>query len=195
MDFIEMTDKIKVKELAEFVPNAENQTDVIKELNEQLDISRFISIANFTKINTKHDAKQVLSMSLQSRKLKQTLEKTRKKIVQPHVDFQRAINAIVKEYTKKLQDIEDNLKSKLNSWFESQEDDADFSDLIMEVDDGKMTAKKSYTFEIEDVTIIPTKYLKLDEKKVKEDIKMGVRNIPGIKIKEETNLTMRVKNE
>jgi hypothetical protein len=195
MDFIEMTDKLKVKELIEFVPSSDNQTDIVNDLNEQLDISRFVSIANFTKINSKHDARQVLSMSLQSRKLKQTLEKTRKKIVQPHVDFQRAINAIVKDYTNKLQEIENNLQSKLSKWFEEQAEDADFSDLIMEVNNGKMNTKKTYTFEIDDVTIIPTKYLKVDEKKVKEAIKMGVRNIPGIKIKEETNLTMRVKNE
>lgn len=193
MDFIEMNDKLKLKEIKETKPKEENE--IINELSEQLDISRFISMANFAKIETKEDAKQALSMSLQSRKLKQSLEKTRKKIIKPHIDFQKAVSTIVKDYSEKLTQIEENLSIKLNDWFQSQSTDKDYSDLVMEVEDGKLSTKKDFQFEIEDMELVPKKYLKLDDKKVKEAIKMGVRNIPGMKIIEETKLKMRVKNE
>lgn len=193
MDFIEMNDKLKLKEIKETKPKDENE--IINELSDQLDISRFISMANFAKIENKEDAKQALSMSLQSRKLKQSLEKTRKKIIKPHIDFQKAVSTIVKDYSEKLTQIEENLSIKLNDWFQSQSTDKDYSDLVMEVEDGKLSTKKDFQFEIEDMELVPKKYLKLDDKKVKEAIKMGVRNIPGMKIIEETKLKMRVKNE
>lgn len=193
MDFIEMNDKLNLKEIKETKPKEENE--IINELSDQLDISRFISMANFAKIENKEDAKQALSMSLQSRKLKQSLEKTRKKIIKPHIDFQKAVSTIVKDYSEKLTQIEENLSIKLNDWFQSQSTDKDYSDLVMEVEDGKLSTKKDFQFEIEDMELVPKKYLKLDDKKVKEAIKMGVRNIPGMKIIEETKLKMRVKNE
>jgi len=42
-----------------------------------------------------------------------------------------------------------------------------------------------------DITKVPAKYLLVDWKKVKADVKDGIMNIPGIDIKEENKLTLR----
>jgi hypothetical protein len=44
---------------------------------------------------------------------------------------------------------------------------------------------------LKDIKIVPSKYLLVDWKKVKADVKDGIMNIPGIDIKEENKLTLR----
>ena len=53
-------------------------------------------------------------------------------------------------------------------------------------------SSSSWEFEIEDINKVPREYLTLDEKKVKDDLKMGIRNIPGLKIYEKTYTKTRV---
>jgi len=51
--------------------------------------------------------------------------------------------------------------------------------------------RKSWEFEVEDIGNIPREYLLLDEKKVRDAIRMGIRNIPGIRIFETTKTVLR----
>jgi predicted phage tail protein len=143
-------------------------------------------------------ASQALSMSLQARKIRKQLDETRLSIVRPHLDFQRAVNKIVKEYESKLEQIENNLKNKLDEYLK-QASSTNNSSFIsgskeMLVEDGKLTRVKKWAWELEDEHSIPREYLILDEKKVDEAVKQGVRNIPGIKVFEKEEITMRVKN-
>ena len=126
------------------------------------------------------------------------MDETRLEIVRPHVDFQKSINKIVKEYEAKLEQIEENLKNKLDAYLKESTSTNNASFMVMEkemtVEDGKLKKVKKWTWELENENLIPRDYLCIDEKKIAEAVKQGVRNIPGIKIFEKEEITMRVKN-
>ncbi len=56
---------------------------------------------------------------------------------------------------------------------------------------GSASARKAWAFELEDINKVPRSYLVLNEKKVRDDVRAGIRNIEGIKIYEETLTTFR----
>ena len=64
----------------------------------------------------------------------------------------------------------------------------------MFVEDGKLSKVKKWTWELEDEVAVPREYLALDAKKIDDAVKQGVRNIPGIKIFEKEEISMRIKN-
>lgn len=196
MDFLEVTKKAKENELMKVNVGYLTVEEATNSIRDGLNLDPLIETAEKHNITCEVEAKNALSMSMQARKLKKSLEESRLNIVRPHIDFQRAINQIVKEYTSKLESIEVRLKGKLEAWLELQANfNQNFSEMVMEVDDGKLSQITTWTYELEDLSKVPLEFLALDEKKVKEKIKKGIREIPGLKIFEKTNVTMRVKND
>lgn len=61
-------------------------------------------------------------------------------------------------------------------------------------EDGIAVKKTSWKWEIVDINEIPREFLVLDEVKINEQIKAGVRSISGIKIFEQTETTYRAKS-
>ena len=51
--------------------------------------------------------------------------------------------------------------------------------------------RKSWEFEVEDIGNIPREYLIVDQQKVRDAIRMGIRSIPGIRIFETTKTVLR----
>lgn len=51
--------------------------------------------------------------------------------------------------------------------------------------------RKTWTFEITDEAQIPREYLKIDEGKIRDAIKMGVREVPGLRIYETSTTVFR----
>lgn len=189
MDFEQITNQIIEKK------NTFNVDKAIQKLNVEIDIEPLLQTAENFSVTGEEQAKNALSMSLQSRKLKKALDESRKEIIKPHFDFQRAINKIVKDYTTKLEQIEENLKGKLDTWLKAQSTfNQDFSNLVIEVDDGNFKKIKKWVYTVEEAGVVPVEYLVIDDKAIKTAIKSGVRNIPGLKIFEEESISMRVKN-
>lgn len=197
-DFEEANEAIKKNEVMSIQAGGMTVGQATQLLSQKLDLSPLISRASNHEVINEESASQALSMSLQARKIRKQLDDTRLSIVRPHLDFQRAINKIVKEYEASLEKIENNLKQKLDEYLQksSSTNNAAFIAYSKEicVEDGKLTKVKKWSWELEDEQIIPREYLALDEKKIDEAIKQGVRNIPGIKIFEKEEITMRVKN-
>lgn len=54
------------------------------------------------------------------------------------------------------------------------------------------TIKKVWTFEVTDLNLIPREYLVVDETKIRNAVREGVRNIPGVKIFEKDQLAVRI---
>lgn len=50
---------------------------------------------------------------------------------------------------------------------------------------------KRWTFELQDLSKVPAEYLKLDEVKVRQKIAEGAREIPGLRIFQDTSLSLR----
>lgn len=139
-------------------------------------------------------AKQALSYSLQARKLKSRIEESRKEIVRPHIDFQKAVMKFAKDFNDKLDSIETRLHIKVADWMKSQKENPFTYVDEIEVEDGKISIKKSWDFEIDDPTIVPPAFLKPDEDSIKKAIASGVRKIPGVRIFSYETTSLRVKN-
>jgi len=58
-------------------------------------------------------------------------------------------------------------------------------------DAGSSTVKKVWTFHLVNLDAVPTEYLVLDEAKVRDAIRAGVRAIPGLEILQEEQLAVR----
>lgn len=162
----------------------------IEVLKKNLDLTPLLKQSEGYEIVDERSAKKALSMSLQARKIRKSLDHSRYQIVRPHVDFQKAINKIVKDYEEKLKEIETSLSEKVSKWI--QEDI--FKIKSIEVEDGTLSIKNSWDWSLLDSELIPREFLCIDEKKIEEAVKQGIRKIPGIQIFEKENMSLRVKN-
>lgn len=169
---------------------AKSQQNIIAEL-----CIDFLSMEPSTyEVTCEDTAKQALSYSLQACKLKCRIEDTRKEIVRPHIDFQKAIMQFSKDFSEKLDSIEACLHVKIAEWMKTKKDDPfNFIDEIV-VEDGKITCKTNWDFELQDERLVPPEYLTVDVAAIEKAIKNGVRNIPGTRIFSYESTQMRVKN-
>jgi exonuclease VII large subunit len=197
-NFEEANEAIKKNEIMNIQAGGMTVGQATQFLSKKLDLTPLISRASCHVIESEESASQALSMSLQARKIRKQLDETRLSIVRPHLDFQKAINKIVKEYEAKLEEIENNLKSKLDEYLQKSASTNNASFIAksqeMFVEDGKLTKVKKWVWELENEAQVPREYLSLDSKKVDEAVKQGVRNIPGIKVFEKEEISMRIKN-
>ena len=56
---------------------------------------------------------------------------------------------------------------------------------------GTSYTKKIWSFTIQNASEIPLEYLIIDERKIKEAVKAGIRNIPGVNIYEQSSVAIR----
>lgn len=56
---------------------------------------------------------------------------------------------------------------------------------------GTAYQKKVWTFNVKDAQAVPREYLAVDERKIREAVRAGVRQIPGVDIFEETQTALR----
>ena len=162
-----------------------------------IDLDHFVKSSHDYEVKDRESAQQCLSMSLQARKMRQALDKTRAEIVRPHFDFQRAVNKLSRSFENTLEEIEKLLTFKINKWLEKNKE-AEPAEIInhgMKVEDGSLSKKQTWHFEIEKEDIVPREFLSIDEKKIQLAIKNGVRNIEGVRIYEKMELDLRVKNK
>jgi hypothetical protein len=174
----------------------ENTDELKYRLMRQFDIDFIENAAHALGVCTEEDAKQALSMALQSRKLEKALEDSRLEIVRPHMDYQRAINKLVKDFKDKLEKIETNLKVKIDAWIGEQKENPFTALDELKVEDGSLYTQKSWDFEILNYKTIPQEYLEtnVDVAKIERDVKNGVRDIAGVRIFQKEKTVMRVKN-
>lgn len=164
------------------------------ELMRQFDIDMLENSAAAIGVRSEDDARGALSMALQARKLEKALDDSRAQIVKPHFDYQKAINKLVKDFKDKLTAIEQSLHKKIDKWIETERENPFTAIDKLEVEDGSLTTKKSYDFVVEDERLVPLEYMVIDAGAIEKAIKFGTRKIPGVKIIEKTETTLRVKN-
>lgn len=75
-------------------------------------------------VGSAQEAEQGLSLAMQSRKLYNSIENTRKEIVRPHLDFQRSIKAYADGFSSALKKMERNLLGKVEGFQKEQEREA-----------------------------------------------------------------------
>lgn len=168
-----------------------------EKLEKDLEIEALVRVSHEYEIKNEEHLNQALSMSLQARKLKSAVEKSRKNIVKPHIDFNRAVNEMAMEVKNKLYEIERTLTTKMVEWMQKEGKQNMVQSLVhLKVDDGALKTKVAYEYELVNINLVPSEFLiiSLDDKKIQEAIKLGIRKIPGLEIKESLETSLRVKN-
>lgn len=160
----------------------------------QLGLDLMQDAAEKFQVTSEENARNALSMALQSRKLEKQMELTRVELTRPHVDYQRAVNKLAKDFKEKLESIEKQLHKKIDGWIQVNKDNPFISVEEIRVEDGILYTQKSWQYEIIDDSAVPREYLQINENRVESEIKKGIRNIPGIRIYQAEKTVLRVKN-
>jgi hypothetical protein len=169
--------------------------NAIDEIKGKIDIQPLVNQAEGYQIANVEQATQALSMALQARKLVTALIDSKKEITKPQLDFQRAVNKLVADYTEKLQAIENGLKDKIETWIDESTEQGFTSGLdSIQVPDGSLKRVTTWEFDVEDSSEIPFEYMTPDIEGINKAIKGGVRHIPGVKIYTKQEVKLRVKN-
>lgn len=178
----------------EIIANHQMIDEFRYEIEKQIDLGHMTQVAQNFEIVSEDHARNALSMALQSRKIEQGIEASREKVIRPHLEFQRAINKIVKDVQRKLHDIESSLSAKLSAWLESQADNPFTKVEEITVEDGKIWMTEKWDYQILEPEKIPRMYLIENEHEIRNAIDAGLRHIPGIRIFKYPKTQLRVKN-
>jgi hypothetical protein len=156
---------------------------------------------------------EALSFSLEARSLYKKIEQARKEITEPARRFANRVNDSAKVFTEKLKEIEKIIQVKVDDWKKKTQAlhemkreelemlaeamDLSTSDLVhnqlttVRVQGGLAYEKTDWKYDVENLSVVPREFLRLDEEKVKLAIKSGAREIPGLRIVEETKTVIR----
>ncbi len=175
--------------------NNHKAEQAVEKLRETIKIDGLVKQAEGYEIANVEQATQALSMALQARKLTTALLDSKKEITKPQLDFQRAVNKLVADYTEKLQAIENGLKDKIENWIDTSTEEGFTSGLdSIQVPDGSLKRVTTWEFDVENTADIPFEYLCADQEAITKAIKGGLRHIPGVKIYAKQEVKLRVKN-
>lgn len=172
----------------------------------------------FTKnlvVNSEASYRKMTSIYAQAREWKKTIDAKRKSLTEPLRKQVAAINDKSKELTDPLDNVIDMANAKANGYLrmleemKRKEDEklreaAALFDAADELyippmekiirGDGAVTVTKAEKkFKVLDIAKVPTKYLVVDEDAIKKDLKLGIGDIPGLEIWEETTTQLRTR--
>ena len=161
------------------------------------EVESFKEQAQGFEVVTIEECKTALSMAMQSRKLAKAVDKKRKEITKPHLDFQKSVKKIADAFIDELKTIEASMTEKVESFNKAREEkSAEIGvelSTVDNVEDGLSYEQEYWEFEVSDLDKVPAKYLKIDDKAVKEALNDGVRNIEGLRVFKTTKKRYRIK--
>ena len=176
-------------------------------------VEKMVQVAEGFNICSKWSAEEAMSFVAQAKTLNKRIEATRKDLTEPARKFVSSINDTAKVFTEKLEMVETIIKRRVDAWKQEQrriqqqaEDEA--KALAVATDsvimapvhenvakirgEGALSYEKtSWVFSVEDLSMVPREYLRLDEDKIKAMVNAGVRDVPGLKIYQETKTIFR----
>jgi hypothetical protein len=179
-------------------------------------IEDMVTFTHSLVVDNESSFKTVTSCYRQARDWKKTIEEKRKEATEPFRRQQSLINDKAKELTDPLTKIENIAKLKAGEYEKhleelKRQEEARIREAAAMLDipeahiyveplaptirgEGAM----AYTviekkFRITDITQVPAKYLQLNEATIKQDLKLGISNIPGLEIYEEKITKLRTR--
>lgn len=157
-------------------------------------------------ITTRGRALEVVDYVADARSLIDAIEEKRKELTKAERAYIAKVDAEAKVLINALESMQKNAVEKLEDWSASatqedmQEVDWSTTEILLPelVDNAKLVTTKAYVLQkdkmeyaVTNTSLIPKKYMKLDEKKVKSLFKAGVREIPGLDIYTTKKLEIR----
>jgi len=179
-------------------------------------IADMLGFATALVVDTDQAYKKMTSLYSQARNWKKAVDEKRKSMTEPLRKQVSSINDKAKELTDPLDAVIDIANSKAMGYqrlLEQKriEDEAklraaaELFDAADEVyvpalekvirgEGASAVTKVEKRFRVIDVSKVPAKYLMIDEKKLMQDIKLGINSVEGIEIYEESITSLRVRS-
>jgi len=174
-----------------------------------------LSLAKNLIVSDKQSYDEITSLYSKAREWKKIIDTKRKEMTEPLRKETAKINDKAKQLTDSLDQVIEIANVKTNSYIkvleqQKQKEDEKLKEIASMFDaegelyipvmeksvrgEGAMTVSKTVNkFIVEDISKVPLKYLMVDMDKVEEAVKMGVLEIPGITITQETTTKLRIR--
>lgn len=143
-------------------------------------------------VDTLEDAELALSMQDQAHTFAKQVEETRKQIVRPHLDFQKAVKAFADDLREQFECVRQVVTDKLDRYCSKVGHETGVNAKLAN-EDATASQVTEWLFEIKNPLAIPIEYLMPNEKAIKQAIKEGVREIDGLRIYSETKTKYKSK--
>lgn len=167
-------------------------------------IHAMVSFVSDFEIKNEEDYKKMKKCYSEARKAKNLLEDKRKEINSPFRKKISLVNEKAKSFDELFDKIIEMTTSKVIDYDKIKHEELRkaaevFSlsiydvDLTINDDEAYTTEKKTVKFKVNDISLVSRDYLTIDDQKVKEALRAGIRSIPGLEIYEETTTALRRK--
>jgi len=156
-------------------------------------MQELMSRAEHFTVSDQNDASEALTMQDQALTFAKQVEATRKEIVRPHLDFQKAVKQFADDLRGQFDAVRSVMQAKLEAFGQNQGVEETGIPLKLENDDATAYEETTWHHSVESADMIPREYLIVDERAIKAAIKDGVREIPGVNIYSETKTKYRSK--
>ncbi|MBE3085170.1 MAG: hypothetical protein IMZ64_03005 [Bacteroidetes bacterium] len=167
------------------------------------DVDELLLYTKRMEVKNVKDAKHAIDSVAKSRRLIKDIDAKKRELTKKARDYTSKINNLAKDFLEPLMMVEDMIIQKFDHW--KMQPDAEFismDDFEMEIDPfiekdyirselATATARNSYRIELCEPKLVPLEYMTLDEDRVLQAIKMGIREIPGVRIIKETKTAIR----
>ena len=161
-------------------------------------VEKAVQYAQDLVVKDMSSAQRALNFAAEAKGLYDKIEVTRKDITCPAREFVSAVNTLAKTFTTRLGQVRSAVGMKIDNWKlnESTKQEEEFSDDLSTIRAYNASAieKTEWKYEITCKEEIPPEYLTINDSKVQQDIKNGLRNIPGLRIYSEQKTIIRRKN-
>lgn len=203
---VEIIESLAMQPLAQSLKNIEQHTFQVERLYEEAKTFEVVS-------NWSMEAIHGLAGEIKSKH--KEIETDRKELTEPFRKYVNKANDRAKFLTEKLKNAEEIIKAKIALWKEeierkNKEAEASAKALTESLGlsaslyvenapktirgDGALSYEMTqWKFDVEDLSIVPREFLSIDEAKVKGALKMGHRNIPGLKIYSEQKTIIKAR--
>jgi len=173
--------------------------------SEKENADKMLEFARSAKINTPTEYRMALDNIALIRAIRDSIEEKKERVSSYAKDYLKKISSIANEMLDPLDKAEEIFFSKMQEFERMREDmitqadafgleiDPSWRKIPTESERTECYVRISHRFAIQDKNSVPMEYLMLDEKKLKEAVKNGIRVIPGIEIIEETKTIIRRK--
>lgn len=161
---------------------------------------------------TAENAAQKKAVSIELSKLSKLLDSKRADATKPALEEQRRINGIFKPAIEKLDAMSKGLINQVAEFARAEErkenerkaleakaqaealiagKPVEQKEVVKQAPVVSVSETKVWTYEVVDALAVPRQFLSVDDKKVMDSIKSGVRTIPGLRIFQETRVGRR----
>lgn len=175
-------------------------------MNQQLESTKRIEIyseivddivqnANSLVITDLSAARDAVAYACKARDVCDKIDLARKEITKQARDFTAEVNDFAKKFTEPLKKVAEIIKEKIDNFKAQQIEESSVMSIMSDVpvltyDDmskirsreGSLSEQTIIDYEVTDLNIVPRQFLMVNDALVKQSLKDGNRNIPGMRI-------------